>query len=64
MEYSPLDWMGATPTTLKKLNTIQDKAAPLDWHHIYKHSLPPPPTLSSSSVYYLQDALQQFTKDP
>jgi len=29
MENSPLAWMGATPTTLKKLNTIQDKATPL-----------------------------------
>jgi len=28
MEYSPLAWMGATPTPLKKLDTIQDKAAP------------------------------------
>ena len=29
MEYSPLAWMGASPTTLKKLDTIQDKAARL-----------------------------------
>ena len=29
MEYSPLAWMGAAPTTLKKLSTIQDKAARL-----------------------------------
>ena len=29
MEYSPLAWMGAAPTTLKKLDTIQDKAARL-----------------------------------
>ena len=64
MENSSLAWKGAAPTTLKKLDTIQDKAAPLDWHHIYKHSIPPPPMLSSSSVYYLQDALQQFTKGP
>jgi len=63
MEYSTFAWMGAAPTTLKKLDTIQDKAAPLDWHHIYKHRLPPPLTLSSSSVYHLQDALQKFTKD-
>ena len=29
MEYSPLAWMGAAPTTLKKLDPIQDKAAHL-----------------------------------
>ena len=58
MECSPLAWMGAAPTTLKKLDTIQDKAAPFDWHRIYKHSLPPPLSLSSSSVYYLQGALE------
>ena len=29
MEYSPLAWMGAAPTTLKKLDTIQNKAARL-----------------------------------
>eukprot|EP00061_Rhincodon_typus_P007741 g29732.t1 len=25
MEYSPLAWVGTAPTTLKKLDTIQDK---------------------------------------
>ncbi len=29
MEYSPLAWMSAAPTTLKKLDTIQDKAGRL-----------------------------------
>ena len=29
MEYSPLTWMAVAPTTLKKLDTIQDKAARL-----------------------------------
>jgi len=56
--------MGAAGTTLKKLDTIQDKEASLDWHPIQKHSLPPSPMLSRSSVYYLADALQQFTQDP
>ena len=27
MEYSPFAWMSPAPTTLKKLDTIQDKAA-------------------------------------
>ncbi|XP_048461384.1 uncharacterized protein LOC109914226 isoform X2 [Rhincodon typus] len=56
IKYTTLVYMSATPTTLQNLDSIRDK--PLDWHHIFKHFLPPLLTLSSSSVYHLQDAVQ------
>lgn len=58
VEYPPLAWRGTMSATLKKLDTIHDKAGHWASLNHPKHSFPLSPAANHYCVRYLQDALQ------